>query len=94
MRSTGDSGYVSGVKINKHHDFYQKIYQRATASGFAVEGMDLLLWAFALAEHNNTNSELEPIFEDIRDEISTNLKRLLRDLPLPDAVELGQAGDD
>jgi len=88
MRSSPGTGFVSGVRINKHHDFYQKIYQRAAASGYAVEGMDLLLWAFATAEQNNTNEELEPIFEDIRDEISSNLKRLLREVPLPDEEEM------
>lgn len=88
MRSKDGSGFVNGVRINKHHDFYQKIYQRAAASGYAVEGMDLLLWAFATAEQNNTSTELEPIFEDIRDEISSNLKRLLREVPLPDDDEL------
>ena len=88
MRSDAESGFVTGVRINKHHDYYQKIYQRAAASGYAVEGMDLLLWALSVAEHNNTNEELEPIFEDIRDEVSTNLKKLLRDVPLPDDDEL------
>lgn len=88
MRSDGESGFVPGVRINKHHDFYLKIYRRAAASGYAVEGMDLLLWAFAVAEQNNINDELEPIFEDIRNEISTNLKKLLREVPLPDDDEL------
>lgn len=93
-RSVGDAGHVPGVIINKHHDFYQKIYQRAAGSGFAVEGMDLLLWAFAMAEQNNTTPELEPIFEDIRGEISTNLKRLLRELPDPLPGELTQDDDE
>lgn len=94
MRSDGESGFVAGVRINKHHDFYLKIYQRAAASGYAVEGMDLLLWAFAVAEHNNVNEELEPIFEDIRNEISTNLKKLLREVPLPDESDLRSNDDD
>src|SRR5690606_28345530 len=94
MRSGTDAGFVGGVKINKHHDFYQKIYQRAVASGYAVEGMDLLLWAFAMAEYNNSNAELEPIFEDMRDEISANLKRLLRDVPLPDEADLMSDNED
>jgi hypothetical protein len=94
MRSSEGSGFVAGVRINKHHDFYQKIYQRAAASGYAVEGMDLLLWAFATAEQNNTNAELEPIFEDIREEISSNLKRLLREVPLPDEEELTPAEEE
>ena len=90
MRSDTETGFVPGVRINKHHDFYLKIYQRAAASGYAVEGMDLLLWAFAVAENNNSNPELEPIFEDIRNEISTNLKKLLREVPLPDDSEVAE----
>ncbi len=88
FRSAGESGHVPAVLLNKHHDFYQKIYQRAAGNGFAVEGMDLLLWAFAVAEQNNTNEELEPIFEDIRNEISNNLRKLLRNVPDPEPGEL------
>jgi len=88
LRSPGDAGYVVGVRINKHHDFYQKIYLRAEALGYAVEGLDLLLWAFAAAELNNTNSELEPVFEDLRLEVANNLEKLLRDTPQPDESEL------
>lgn len=92
MRSDAESGFVPGVRINKHHDFYAKVYQRAAASGYAVEGMDLLLWAFAVAEQNNANEELEPIFEDIRNEISGNLKKLLREVPLPDDGDMNEPG--
>ena len=88
LRSAGDSGHMPAVLLNKHHDFYQKIYKRAAANGFAVEGMDLLLWAFAAAEQNNTNEELEPIFEDIRSEISNNLRKLLRNVADPDPADL------
>ena len=88
LRSAGDSGHMPAVLLNKHHDFYQKIYKRAASNGFAVEGMDLLLWAFAAAEQNNTNEELEPIFEDIRSEISNNLRKLLRNVPDPDPADL------
>ena len=94
LRSIGDSGHVPSVLLNKHHDFYQKIYQRAAANGYAVEGMDLLLWAFAMAEQNNTNAELEPIFEDIRSEISNNLRKLLRNLPDPEPSELNPENDE
>jgi Histidine kinase-, DNA gyrase B-, and HSP90-like ATPase len=94
FRSIGDSGHVPAVLLNKHHDFYQKIYQRAASNGFAVEGMDLLLWAFAVAEQNNTNEELEPIFEDIRNEISNNLRKLLRNVPELDPDELITENED
>ncbi|KPB70438.1 ATP-binding protein [Pseudomonas cannabina] len=92
FRSTGEDGHVPAVLLNIHHDFYQKIYKRATSSGFAVEGMDYLLWAFAVAEQNNTNDEMEPIFEDIRNEISRNLHKLLRNYSEPEPSEL--TGED
>jgi len=57
-------------------------------SSYAVEGMDLLLYAFAMAEQNNTDKELEPVFDDIRGEISANLKKLLRNMPDPEPSEL------
>lgn len=94
FRSAGESGHVPAVLLNKHHDFYQKIYQRASANGFAVDGMDLLLWAFAVAEQNNTNEELEPIFEDIRAEISNNLRKLLRNIPDPEPSVLANGSDE
>jgi Histidine kinase-, DNA gyrase B-, and HSP90-like ATPase len=94
FRSSSQTGHVPSVLLNKHHDFYQKIYQRAAANGYAIEGMDLLLWAFAMAEQNNTNAELEPIFEDIRTEVSSNLRKLLRNLPDPEPSELIQDEDD
>ncbi|MET3917552.1 hypothetical protein ABID97_004334 [Variovorax sp. OAS795] len=94
MRSSGEVGHVPAVLLNKHHDFYQKIYQRAAANGFAVEGMDLLLWAFAVAEQNNTNAEMEPIFEDIRAEISNNLRKLLRNIPDLEPGDLAAADEE
>jgi len=94
LRSTGETGHVPAVLLNKHHDFYQKIYQRTAANGFAVEGMDLLLWAFAIAEQNNTNKEMEPIFEDIRNEVSSNLRKLLRSVPDLEPDELGSGEEE
>ncbi len=91
LRSTTDTGHVIGVRINRHHDFYQKIYQRASNAGYSVEGMDLLLWAFAAAEQNHTNPDLEPIFEDLREEVSSNLRKLLRDIELPDEQDLSES---
>ena len=93
-RSVGSADHVPGVQLNKHHDFYQKIYQRAAANGYAVEGMDLLLYAFAMAEQNNTDPELEPVFEDIREEISANLRKLLRHMPDPEPAELSEDDEE
>jgi hypothetical protein len=93
-RSSGKTDHVPGLLLNKHHDFYQKIYQRAAANGYAVEGMDLLLYAFAMAEQNNIDPELEPVFEDIREEISSNLRKLLRNLPDPEPAEMRLDGEE
>lgn len=92
-RSSGNANHVPGLLLNKHHDFYQKIYQRAAANGYAVDGMDLLLYAFAMAEQNNIDPELEPVFEDIREEISSNLRKLLRNLPDPEPSDIRADGD-
>lgn len=85
MRSPGQAGHSVGVRVNKHHDFFQKIYLRAASQGYTLDGIDYLLWAFAAAEINNSNPELTPVFEDLRDEISMNLKKLLRDTPIADS---------
>ena len=70
------------VLLNKHHDFYSKIYQ--SASDTSVSGIDLLIWSMANAELNNVTDELIPVFEDLRDEISRNLRKLLADFEIPD----------
>ncbi|MFT4954898.1 MAG: hypothetical protein ACI8U3_001272 [Brevundimonas sp.] len=93
MRSVGSSGHRIGVRINRHHDFFQKIYLRAAALGDAVEGIDFLLWAFAAAEQNNSDPELANMFEDIREEISGNLRRLLKDTPAPSARDLEEIAE-
>ena len=84
IRSPGNEGHVLGVEINKNHDFYQKVYLHAAANGYPVHGMDFLLWAFAVAEFNNTDEEMEPIFQDIREVVSLNLRKLLREFEMPD----------
>lgn len=88
LRSNNETGHVPAVLLNKHHDFYNKIYMRAKENGYAVEGMDLMLWAFATAELNNTDDELATIWNDIRMEISMNLTKVLRNLTDPDSDEL------
>lgn len=82
LTSSTDVNYSTGVRLNKNHDFYTKIYSQAHSS-ISIEGMDLLLWALAAAEQNNTDSELQSIWEDIREEVSSNLRKLLRLTPLP-----------
>lgn len=93
VRSSTDSNHVAGVRLNKHHDFYTKIYTKLASNGYSVEGMDMLLWALAAAEQNYSNDELKAVWEDIREEVSSNLKKLLRHVPLPTAKEIEELTD-
>jgi hypothetical protein len=88
FRSTSTSGHVAAVELNRHHDFYQKVYLRAGARGYAVQGMDLLFWAFAVAEIDYSNPETQPIFADIREVVSSNLRKLLRDVPVAQSADI------
>lgn len=83
LNSASSDNHSTAVRINKEHDFYTKIYSQMQ-SGFSVEGVDLLLWALAAAEFNSTDEELQPIWEDIREEVSSNLRKLLRNVKIPD----------
>lgn len=80
--SDSKSDHQVGVRINKHHDFYAKIYSQAGSQN-SVEGIDLLLYALAAAEANNSDEELKDMWEDIHDEVSGNLKRLLKSYEIP-----------
>ena len=82
LTSPTDTNHSTGVHLNTQHDFYSKVYSQG-ASGVSIEGLDLLLWALAAAEHQNTDAELKIMWEDIRDEVSSNLKKLLRSIDLP-----------
>jgi hypothetical protein len=84
LTSATSEHHSTGVHINKKHDFYTKVYSQSRA-GVSIEGLDLLLWAFAAAEHKNSDPELNNMWEDIRDEVSTNLKKLLRSTTLPES---------
>jgi hypothetical protein len=81
LNSANETGHATGVHINKQHDFYTKIYSQTNSA--SLEGLDLLLWALAAAEHKNTDEELSNIWEDIRDEVSSNLRKLLRKTNMP-----------
>lgn len=80
--SESNADYQIGVRINMHHDFYTKIYSQAGSQN-SIEGMDLLLYALSAAEANNSDDELKDMWEDIREEVSGNLRRLLKSYEVP-----------
>jgi hypothetical protein len=83
-----DAALRPSVLLNEHHDFYQKIYKRCQNNPHATQGMDFLIWTLAAAELNNKDSDLNKVFEDIREEVSGNLRKLLRDVEIPDEEDL------
>lgn len=84
LKSVSEEGHVPSVQINKNHDFYKKIYLNAESNGVSVQGMDLLLWAFAVAEMDSTDDKTVEMLEEIREDVSTNLRKLLKNLPMPE----------
>ena len=69
------------VSINMGHSYYQKIYAQNKDNPNLIIGMDSLLWALAEAEMRICNEETKETFEELRNEVSRCLKKLLRSLP-------------
>ena len=69
------------AKINAGHPYYQKVYVPNFSAGVTVQGMDALLWGLAVSELNCTSDANKRMFEDLRFEVSRNLRKLVEDLP-------------
>lgn len=76
-------GESLGVRINKSHAFYEKVYLPNRESGTTIQALDSLLWALANAEFSSTTGPMKDTFEDIRIDVSKALRRLVEDLPDP-----------
>jgi len=75
--------YEPGVEINSAHPFYEKTWLTHTDDKPIIQAMDFLLWTLAIAEINNVNQDLEHVYETIRMEVSSNLRKLVDHLPEP-----------
>lgn len=72
------------VKVNTGHPYYQKVYVPNLSTGVTIQGMDALLWGLSVAELNCTTDANKRAFDDLRFEVSRNLRKLVEDLPDPD----------
>lgn len=72
------------VNINRGHPYYSKIYVPNLSQGVTIQGMDALLWGLSTAELNCVSDGTKAHFEELRYEVSRNLKKLVEDLPEPD----------
>lgn len=73
----------SGVLLNTGHPYYSKAYLPNKENSIVIQALDFLLWSLAQAEFNNVNDENKDAFEELRIEVSRNLKKLVADLPEP-----------
>ena len=72
------------VSINRSHDFYLKVYGTNLDNPSLIQGMDSLLWGLAEAELSTYNEETREQYEEMRNQVSRILKKLVKDLPDPD----------
>jgi hypothetical protein len=74
----GANGIV--VKLNKSHDFYQRVYMPLSANSLAIAGLDLLLFAMTNAELLTGNERVRLQFETMRLEMSTALRQYVAEV--------------
>jgi hypothetical protein len=74
-------GSNPGVRINKAHPYYEKVYLPNRTTGATIQALDSLLWALAAAEFRSAQDSTRQVFEDIRFDVSRALRRLVADLP-------------
>lgn len=73
------------VRINTGHSYYHKVYVPNHTSGVTIQGMDSLLWALCSAELSTITESNKTHFLEMRYEVSRLLRRLVADLPEPEA---------
>ncbi len=73
------------VKINTGHPYYQKVYVPNLSAGVTIQGMDALLWGMCVSELNCTTDANKRLFDDLRFDVSRNLRKLVEDLPEPES---------
>ena len=71
------------VSINRNHDFYTKIYGPNLENADLIQGLDSLLWGLAEAEMSTFNDYTREQYEEMRNQVSFILKKLVKDLDDP-----------
>ena len=72
----------TAVEINTSHPYYQKIYYPLRNNSVMITGMDALLWALCEAEQSLGYTDVvQEMYEEMRVQVSRNLKKLLADMP-------------
>ena len=72
------------VSINRNHDFYTKVYGPNIDNRSIIIGLDSMLWGLAEAELSTFNEDTREQYEEMRNQVSRILKKLVKELPDPD----------
>ena len=72
-----------GVRINRGHPYYERVYLPNISEGVTIQGMDALLWGLSVAELNCITEPTKSSFSELRYEVSRSLRKLVQDLPEP-----------
>ena len=73
----------TSVEVNVSHPFYQKAYSLCKDNPNAIKALDYVLWSLANAEYSAKDAGSLQNFEELRREVSRNLRRLADELPNP-----------
>lgn len=71
----------ASVEINTSHPFYAKAYSLCKNDPNAIRALDYLLWSLANAEYSSKDQRSIDNFEEMRREVSRNLRNLAKELP-------------
>lgn len=73
------------VSINRNHDFYTKVYGPNIENADLIKGLDSLLWGLAEAEMSTFNDFTREQYEEMRNQVSQILKKLVKDIDDPES---------
>jgi hypothetical protein len=69
------------VAISTSHPFYNRIYLPAKQKEVVIQSFDYLLWALAMGEMNTMNDKVRSFYEQLRIDVSRQLRLLSESLP-------------
>lgn len=75
------------VELNAGHDWYQKAYLPVASNSTMVQAIEFLFYAMAQAELDSTDADTQEMFDEMRVDISRNLRKLVKDLPSPKTTD-------
>jgi hypothetical protein len=76
-----------GVRINRSHPYYERVYVPNFNDTVTVQGIDSILWALAKCEEEVMHKDVRRKLTDLRYHVSHTLRELAEELPEVDTGE-------